>query len=869
MSISYLSQPYKSTVEPFKENVALIAKVAEAKQNKYDSVLSTIFQKQNQLLDLDTSANDEATLQKDNALKQIDTQLNKLASSDLTIPDNIDKVEGLFNPVLNNKTIMLAAGLTQHAKTEAKFFDEWKKDGKGLYDAKNEAYFWEQYSKNKKMNSKELAEKGVKPIATEYVDIIKTFKEYVKDMKPDITTVVDASGAMVFKKGTETLTPQEILQMLPSDSKIISQAQINAHYDYKYANPQELLGGQQQAMLDNKSKSEGIVKTLTEEMDFIQKNIDAVKNKTTLGMALIAKNMGDEETTLTNLQTNLSDYKKQLEDRKSLNNDYTEQINDFNKAYEFDNGKFNKVFSEEELDSLKTNIWLSKTKNQFANAWAYDKVDVDVSPNKFYELYMQDKYAKDQITLKADLDMKQKLFEQKLKDQEEGKAVRDAFQVIPGEVPKEDDGIQSWKNMVNETEDLTDKKAIITRQYQDTYTSIGKKPPSYEEIQKQAISYRTISQEYFKTGKQPTDLISNSNETYASYFKRNGRLRDYINQADAVEAELNHNTEIKQEIKSKAKELAYQNLPNGKFIPKDLQVSYSEKRFIPPAPGNTNLNGYYINISKGMTIPKDMSEKYLLNSLTTDDYKQLYSINKNNVGDLDFDSFKKYLISANNAKITNSDIYEDVRQKYFQSREDISKQYQTGYLSSDLILASEEGSQAQTDAVKLIKGDLTKYIQANAKNIGIGDDYLSTSVQGTNYKLSQTKDGWQVNFDVTAKNKEGKEENIGNKTLPLQPDFIITNKIDFKLKVNFIEQALNQKYQGNINLGGKYNGQLPSYKYNYLGTPFTFIMSAPGSYKLYDTNMKEITDNYGRSIPSIDAGIDLIEQMFITPTYDK
>ena len=869
MAISYLSSPYKSSVEPYHENVALIAKVGELKQNKYDSVLSTLFQKQNQLLNLDTSANDEATKQKDNYLKEADNQLNKLASSDLTVPDNISKVEGIFSPIVNNKSIMFAASVTQHAKNESKYFDDWKKDGKGLYNPLNESFFWEQYSKNKGMSLKDFEQHAVKPIATEYVDIVKTFKDYIKDMSPDITTVVDASGAMVFKKGTETLTPQEILQMLPSDAKIVSQAQINAHYDYKYVYPQELLGGQQQLMIDNQTKSEGIKQKLDEEIGFIQKNIDAVKNKTTLGMALIAKNMGDEEVTLANLQTNLSDYKKQLEDRKKLNTDYSNKINDFNTEYEFNNGNFNKVFSEDELESLKTNIWLSNTKNKFANAWAYEKVDVDISPNKFYELYMQDKYAKDQITLKADLDMKQKLFEQSLKDQEEGKIVRDAFQAIPGETPKDDNGIQSWAKINNETNNLIDKKATIVRQFQDSFTSIGLKTPSYEDIQKQSISYRNTYQDYLKNNKQPTDLIPNSNETYANYFQRNGRLKEYIAQADSVEAELNHKTDIKQEIQSRAKEIAYQQLPNGKFIPKDLQVAYYEKRYIPPIPGNIKSEGYYVNVSEAMSVPKDMSEKYLLNSLTEDDFKKLYTINKNNVGELSFDTFKKYLTSSINAKIKNSNIDETVRQSYFKQREDITKNYQTGYLSSDLILASEEGSQAQTDAVKLIKGDLTKYIQANARNIGIGDDYLTTSIQSTNYKLSQNKDGWQVNFDVTAKNKEGKEENIGNKTLPLQPEFVLRNKIDFKLKVNFIEQALNQKFQGNINNGGKYKGQLPSYKYNYLGTPFTFIMSAPGSYRLYDTNMKEITDRNGRSIPSVDAGIDLIEQMFITTTYDK
>jgi hypothetical protein len=124
--LSYLSTPYKSTIEPYKENVNLIAQVAQQKQSKYDQVLSTIFQKQNQLLDLDLSGgSEEAELKKDNLLKEADNQLNKMASSDLTIPDNINKVENIFSPIVNDKDIMNAASITAFTKEQTAYFDEW------------------------------------------------------------------------------------------------------------------------------------------------------------------------------------------------------------------------------------------------------------------------------------------------------------------------------------------------------------------------------------------------------------------------------------------------------------------------------------------------------------------------------------------------------------------------------------------------------------------------------------------------------------------------------------------------------------------------------------------------------------------------
>ena len=128
--LSYLSTPYKSTVVPYSENVNLIAQVAQQKQSKYDQVLSTIFQKQNQLLDLDLSGgSEEAELKKDNLLKEADNQLNKMASSDLTIPDNINKVENIFSPITSDSEILSDVYYTKQIRENQQFAQEaLKKD---------------------------------------------------------------------------------------------------------------------------------------------------------------------------------------------------------------------------------------------------------------------------------------------------------------------------------------------------------------------------------------------------------------------------------------------------------------------------------------------------------------------------------------------------------------------------------------------------------------------------------------------------------------------------------------------------------------------------------------------------------------------
>ena len=219
--LSYLSTPYKSTIEPYKENVNLIAKVAQQKQNKYDQVLSAIFQKQNQLLDLDLSGgSEEAELKKDNLLKEADNQLNKMASSDLTIPDNINKVENIFSPIVNDKDIMNAAGITAFTKEQAAYFDEWKKDGKGLYDALNHSYFLEKTQKNRKMSIEEANQKGYNQVtAVEFVDYDKLMRESIKELMPDVTETIAQDGARIFTENGKVLSESDILKRLPMNSK--------------------------------------------------------------------------------------------------------------------------------------------------------------------------------------------------------------------------------------------------------------------------------------------------------------------------------------------------------------------------------------------------------------------------------------------------------------------------------------------------------------------------------------------------------------------------------------------------------------------------------------------------------------------------
>ena len=106
--ISYLSTPLKSEVQPYQENIELISKVGQYRQSKYDKVVDTMLQKQNDLLNIDVSfAPPEVQSEKENLLKRADDELNELAKVDLLNPENINKAEAIFEPIVNNDKIIL------------------------------------------------------------------------------------------------------------------------------------------------------------------------------------------------------------------------------------------------------------------------------------------------------------------------------------------------------------------------------------------------------------------------------------------------------------------------------------------------------------------------------------------------------------------------------------------------------------------------------------------------------------------------------------------------------------------------------------------------------------------------------------------
>ena len=123
MAITYVSSPIKSTIKPLQDNAQLISQVAAQKQNKYDNVLNAIFQRENQLLNLDIVNEERNDIKKD-LLKTADTELESMASLDFLNPENIQRAEKLFEPIVNNKMVMEGVSLTRGIRENQRLAQE-------------------------------------------------------------------------------------------------------------------------------------------------------------------------------------------------------------------------------------------------------------------------------------------------------------------------------------------------------------------------------------------------------------------------------------------------------------------------------------------------------------------------------------------------------------------------------------------------------------------------------------------------------------------------------------------------------------------------------------------------------------------------
>jgi hypothetical protein len=861
--ISYISQPYKSSVVPYSENVGLIAQVANQKQNRYDNILSTIFQKQNQLLDLDTSqGSEEAEIKKDNLLKEADNQLNKMASSDLTIPDNINKVENIFSPIVNDKDIMSAASITAFTKEQNAYFDDWKKEGKGLYDALNHSYFLEKTQKNRKMTLKEVKEKGYNQVtAVEFVDYDKLMRESIKELMPDVTETIAQDGARIFTENGKVLSESDILKRLPMNSKIMAQAEINAHYQFQGTDANTLLSLQKESLESKKESTSNVIAFNNKNIGYIREQINNINAGNAAGLKQISDSNLDKEQLIAKLTDDINNIEIQNKDYIKEEKSYITAINDFNLQYKYNVDKklFEKEFNEDELDYLKTSSWITMTQSNFADATAYSEKSIKVAYDEVWMETYKHNNAVDMEVLKHTQSMQKEQAAKEAKevaDKEASTITSDIYSTTPANIKLLD---QEEAKKGEEYDYLSSQFRIIDKNIitlDDAYsTQIGELIGSKDAVaNKKALEakekeYRRVLTEFTDKSKdlKLSSNIGDTKQTYDQFFKENENIKKYIVQKDALISERNNNNLLLTSINKQAEELAKSTL-NGKKLDNSFYIHAVQKDLSYGDAFGTKEIGSVSSSIFPVFIPYNLSKKYLQGDLSDKDYGQILVAN-NDVFKGKNISFVKETLKT--AQLQDKD-YQKYKETYNTSKNEIASKYKNAFLYPGVIIKDKTTGKGKT-------------VFENAKglivSLGENTKYAGTDIDVNYfYRDPNSKSGWAMKYTIAGKAADAtnKVAELAPKTgyTPLPEKFVSDNGLENLQNISQVTKGLQlQKISGNPLYAKK-----QEYSLDYLGKKYIFMQDNQGIRAYEEGKPRILINSENNSVEDILETIQIMRE---------
>ena len=409
MSISYLSKPLSSDVTPFRENIELISKVGQYRQSKYDKVVDTMLQKQNDLLNIDVSfAPPEVQSEKENLLKRADDELNELAKVDLLNPENINKAEAIFEPIVNNDKIILGAQYTKQVRENQATYDEWKKKKPEHYNSANEAYSMQQAMKATQMSFKEFKDnyQNLDIQAIQFRDIDKEFREAAKSLGVSLKTTTmmnDEKGMYLLTDTNQKLYAKDVMAILPNDAGILAQAKVNAWSSMGQITQDELLQSRKDIYISQYKDTQDINQSLSKTNEVIKTKIADIKAYNEKGKlaasAYSSKYNGVDFSKPENRELLIKQLEQEIESNSQIittNQKQLDQYNDYINQLSVLNSK---PLSDNELLGLKTQYYLEQKKHAYGEAYKQDirEVKAEVDPYKKIEAEFKSSAALKQL----------------------------------------------------------------------------------------------------------------------------------------------------------------------------------------------------------------------------------------------------------------------------------------------------------------------------------------------------------------------------------------------------------------------------------------------------------------------------------------
>ena len=413
--ISYLSTPLESKVQPFQENIDLISRVSAYKQSRYDQVVDTMLQKQNNLLNIDVSyAPTEVQKEKENLLKEVDKQLDSLAKVDLLNPENINKAEAIFEPITNNDKIILGAQFTKQVRENQSLYDEWRKKKLEFYNSANEAYSMQEASKAKNMSFKDFKEnyQNFDIQAIQFRDIDKEFREAAKTLGVSLSTTTmmsDEKGMYLLTDKNEKLYAKDVMAVLPNDAGILAQAKVNAWASMGNVTQGELLQSRKDIYLTQYNDTKELNQSLLKTNDDIKAKIADIKAYNDKGKLAVTaysqKYNGVDFSKPENREALIKELEKEIQSNNSIVQTNQKQLDSYTDYMNQLDELGAKPLSEKELLSLKTQYYLEQKKHAYGEAYKKDVREIKAEIDPYTKIEIEHQNAMEEKMMQAELDL--------------------------------------------------------------------------------------------------------------------------------------------------------------------------------------------------------------------------------------------------------------------------------------------------------------------------------------------------------------------------------------------------------------------------------------------------------------------------------
>lgn len=887
MAISYLSKPLVSTVKPFEENVGLIAQVAQQKQNKYDQLLTAIFQKENDLLAIDTKwASQEITDRKNALLKKADEDLTSMTSLDLMNPENIKRVESIFDPITDDRGIITGARRTKEVNEQLETYDYWKKKKPELYNPSNESFTLEEAAKNINLSEKDYIEAGYQPQAIEYVKE-EVIDDALKKLEPDVTTTILPDGGFIFTRKNEFLSKDRIIAQIPTDDKIMKQMMVNAHYAYRSVSDDQLLNAKKGAIESSIQDHNSVIKVIDDNTSQLTNTIQQIKaNDPDAMRAMYVAGYTKPADYIQSLQAKVDNNKTQTANyatsRTKLQNDLTS----FNEAYTVD-GKYRKLDYRERTD-IGTNVYFNVLTDRKIKAFAYNKETIEVKDDPYTLNNIKFEQEKQLKFLQAELDA--------LKDKG-GKGISsssssatggeaEGFEAGPIYQPgeksllKEDEEnkytpekvkvkVDQWtKSLSLSGNPFSDPLArdgelfnnFVQQELSAQGINVAKNSPEFAQRKKDfdfQVQQFAKNMETYNTTKPNPDATVDGNpgtETWRSYMQRNQKYDEYLKEVSQTKANLNSLLETSALIKKNALTKAIGQVGEG-----GVEIKVKSKK---------TVGDKVFGVDLPVTIPKEYLEKIYDGKLTKDDEQDLLALNgfansskkysgtnapKFILPNNDIGQMTDFLKTIKNPTALIGDLPSRVNDIYTSELKELN----IVELGSPVIFTDYSGEKSPA-----------KPYNERAKNYAfnaLASEDRTADVDKENIKIvgfnpDFTNGGYKMKVQYLKKIAGVSSTNVQD--ISLSPEAIKELKLPIETQDAYVNKILESKKAYYIN--NKLTQNVALYNLDLYGKTYTFARFTNGETKIgikradgtIDYNALMTTTN--GSIPSVQAGLDLI-----------